>query len=163
MTQPPAALPETSPEASDLQQLAQDLSAVTWALARRLRAEGSTESSPSLGQLAILSHLERQPGLTGAQVAREEMVTPQSVNTALAELRGRQLIEVQPVKGDGRRLALFLTPAGQQVLEETRQRRSLWLVEFLGQMTPAERQQLAEALAALRRTGAAVRAARGSS
>lgn len=143
----------------DTQGLADALVSANWALSRRLRAEGSPDSSLSLTQLAILVHLDRTPGLTSAEVAREEMVTPQSINVAVTELRKLGYVSASPVEGDGRRLALALTPAGQAALEATRRRRSAWLVEFLEQdMTPDERRTLADALSALRRASATWRA-----
>ncbi|WP_414657108.1 MarR family winged helix-turn-helix transcriptional regulator [Deinococcus sp. VB343] len=134
--------------------LADRLVALTWALARKLRSEGHADSPLTLSQLAILSHLERQPGLTGAELARAEMVTPQSMNAAVGELRRLELIDAQPSSSDGRRLALSLTGAGSEALQQTRERRAAWLVAFLEQeLSAEEREHLDVALAALQRAG----------
>lgn len=86
------------------------------------------------------------------------MVTPQSINVAVTELRKLGLIDAQASENDGRRLALNLTTAGQAALVQTRKRRAAWLVTFLEQeMTAQECEHLDAALRALRHAGIAAR------
>lgn len=146
------------PDAVDTPMLADELMTITWALARQLRLAGNQESELSLTQWAVLSHLERQPAMTSAELARAELVTPQSMNTAVHQLRELALVQTQPVQGDGRRIALTLTEAGAKALADLRERRAAWLVRFLdAELSETERADLYSALQTLRRAGQTAR------
>src|ERR671932_1014693 len=76
-----------------------------------LRAHGLTGS-----QYAVLSVLARDPGLSGADLARACNTTPQAMNGVLATLRRAGLVERRPHPTHGRILQVTLTPEGERRL-----------------------------------------------
>jgi DNA-binding MarR family transcriptional regulator len=68
------------------------------------------------GQYAVLSVLARDPGMSGADLARAVNTTPQAVNGVLATMERGGLIERHPHPTHGRILQTTLTAAGQRAL-----------------------------------------------
>jgi DNA-binding MarR family transcriptional regulator len=68
-------------------------------------------------QYAALSVLARQPGASGADIARACNTTPQAMNGVLATLERQALIERRPHPAHGRILQVTLTDEGQRRLE----------------------------------------------
>jgi DNA-binding MarR family transcriptional regulator len=68
-------------------------------------------------QYAVLSVLARDPGLSGADLARACNLTPQAINEALPTLERKHLIERHPHPTHGRILRCTLTDEGQRRLE----------------------------------------------
>ena len=79
-----------------------------------LRAEGLTGA-----QYAALSVLAREPGMSGADLARACNTTPQAMNGVLATLEREGLVERRPHPTHGRILQVGLTREGQRRLEAT--------------------------------------------
>ena len=79
----------------------------------RLRPWGVTLSS-----YAALRVIADHPELTLGQLARRNFVRPQTMTRIASELERRGWIERLSQPGDGRALALSLTPAGGTVLTE---------------------------------------------
>jgi DNA-binding MarR family transcriptional regulator len=77
-----------------------------------LRSHGLTGA-----QYAVLSVLARDPGLSGADLARACNTTPQAMNGVLATLERNGLVDRRPHPTHGRVLQVDLTPEGQQRLE----------------------------------------------
>lgn len=65
-------------------------------------------------QMGILNRLASNPGLSGAEIARTMVVSPQAVHEALATLERKGLIERR--QGPGRILHSGLTEGGQEVI-----------------------------------------------
>jgi DNA-binding MarR family transcriptional regulator len=76
-----------------------------------LRAHGLTGA-----QYAVLSVLARDPGMSGADLARACNTTPQAMNGVLATLERERLIERRPHPTHGRILQATLTPEGENRL-----------------------------------------------
>jgi DNA-binding MarR family transcriptional regulator len=68
-------------------------------------------------QYGVLSVLAREPGASGADLARALSTTPQAVNGVLATLEREELIERRPHPTHGRILQAMLTTEGQRRLE----------------------------------------------
>ena len=68
-------------------------------------------------QYGVLSVLARDPGLSGADVARACNITPQAANEVLATLERNRLIERHPHPTHGRILRATLTGEGQRRLQ----------------------------------------------
>src|SRR5690242_21009809 len=68
-------------------------------------------------QYGVLSVLARDPGLSGADLARATNITPQAANEVLATLERKHLIERRPHPTHGRILQATLTGEGQRRLE----------------------------------------------
>ena len=82
------------------------------ALKRRTR-ETLAEGDLTVPQLTALSRLDRLGPSTTAELARREQITPQAMGATVAGLEQRGLVVRRADSGDGRRLILSLTPAGQ--------------------------------------------------
>lgn len=68
-------------------------------------------------QYGVLSVLARDPGSSGADLARAYNTTPQAMNGVLATLEREQLIERRPHPTHGRVLRVTLTSEGQRRLD----------------------------------------------
>jgi DNA-binding MarR family transcriptional regulator len=68
-------------------------------------------------QYGALSVLARDPGLSGADLARASNITPQAINEVLATLERKHLIERHPHPTHGRILQATLTEEGQRRLQ----------------------------------------------
>jgi len=77
-----------------------------------LRPHGLT--SPQYGVLSVLA---RDPGLSGADLARALSTTPQAANEVLATLERKRMIERRPHPTHGRILQAALTDEGQRQLQ----------------------------------------------
>jgi len=77
-----------------------------------LRAHGLSGA-----QYAALSVLARDPGISGADLARACNTTPQAMNGVLATLERDGLVERSPHPTHGRILQVSLTPEGERRLE----------------------------------------------
>jgi DNA-binding MarR family transcriptional regulator len=68
-------------------------------------------------QYGVLTVLAREPGASGADLARAVHTTPQAMNGVLATLEREALIERRPHPTHGRILQATLTSEGQRRLE----------------------------------------------
>ena len=68
-------------------------------------------------QYGVLSVLAREPGASGADLARACHTTPQAMNGVLATLERESLIEREPHPTHGRILQVNLTSEGERRLE----------------------------------------------
>ena len=78
-----------------------------WGMDRALETKGLTTS-----QYAVRSALERESGLSNAELARRSFVTPQTMIRIVENLEALHLIERQPHPTHGKVLTAFLTPEG---------------------------------------------------
>jgi DNA-binding MarR family transcriptional regulator len=69
-------------------------------------------------QLGVLDRLQATPGLSNADLARQTLVTPQTMNVILGRLEAAGLVVRKPHPGHGRILRAELTPAGRTVLDQ---------------------------------------------
>src|SRR5579875_3804759 len=67
-------------------------------------------------QYTALTVLERHPGVSSAQLARNSFVTAQSMAEMITALEGRGLIERHRDPADRRRLVVSLTAGGRDLL-----------------------------------------------
>jgi len=82
------------------------------AMESALRAHGLTGA-----QYAVVSVLARDPGMSGADLARACNTTPQAMNGVLATLERDGLVERYPHPTHGRILQVTLTREGERRLE----------------------------------------------
>jgi DNA-binding MarR family transcriptional regulator len=71
-------------------------------------------------QYTALTVLERHPGLSAAQLARNSFVTAQSMADMIAALEGRGLVERRRDPADRRRLVVVLTSDAHELLDRYR-------------------------------------------
>jgi DNA-binding MarR family transcriptional regulator len=72
----------------------------------------------SLAHTGILLALQQEDGLSGAELARRETVTAQTMNQLVARLVERGLVERRRHATHGRILTLHLTDAGRETLAD---------------------------------------------
>lgn len=99
-------------------------------------------------QYLALRLVQHVPGLTNAELARELLVTPQTMIRVVGGLTGRGLIERAPNPRHGRLLETRLTPAGTRLLERAVPLADAAELRVLAPLTQGQRARL---LASLRR------------
>jgi DNA-binding MarR family transcriptional regulator len=72
-------------------------------------------------------------------------VTPPSMLRTVQGLVDHGYVDRTPHETDGRKQLLVITDEGQQMIDETRRRRNLWLATQIDALTPDERQTLQQA------------------
>ena len=68
-------------------------------------------------QMGVLNRLVQEPGLSGAELARRLLVTPQAAQLALTALEREGLVERRPDANHGRIVRTYLTEAGHGVVD----------------------------------------------
>lgn len=120
-------------------------------MARRLRQESDTggETSPTL--TAALATLEREGPLTPSALAERERIQRPTATRAVARLEAAGLVTRTSDPADGRVSHVAIAPAGRALLKRIRSRKNEYLARRLRELTPAERETLAQAAAILER------------
>jgi DNA-binding MarR family transcriptional regulator len=67
-------------------------------------------------QFAVLACLERSPGLSNADLARANLVTPQTMNAIVQKLDDERLLVRRPDPHHGRIRTAHLTPVGRAIV-----------------------------------------------
>ena len=131
--------------------VAQDLRALLGKLKRRLREQTHFgDVTPS--QVSVLLRLERDGPATVASLARAEGMRPQSMAPVIAALESAGMVSGAPDPTDGRQTLLSLTDACRKWVAEDRAARQDWLTRALqAQLSPHEQEEVATALALLKR------------
>jgi DNA-binding MarR family transcriptional regulator len=89
-------------------------------------------------QYTALTALERHPGLSTAQLARNSFVTAQSMADMITALEGRGLVERQRDPADRRRLVVVLTSDARELLDRYRDEVAALEAAMLAGLTKAE-------------------------
>ena len=76
-----------------------------------------SEHGVSTAQIGMLRQLANEPGLSGAELARRLLISPQGVQLALNALEQRGLVERKQDPQHGRILQAFLTDQGREVAD----------------------------------------------
>lgn len=79
--------------------------------------EAVSEHGVSTAQIGVLRQLSDEPGLSGAELARRLLISPQGVQLAITALEKRGLVERKQDPAHGRILQAFLTDHGRKVAE----------------------------------------------
>ncbi len=111
--------------------------------ARRLRQEAGGDLSPSL--TAALATIERHGPMTPSELASRERVQRPTATRLLARLEEAELVARMPDPADGRSCLVSPTPAGRELLDELRTRKTAYLARRLEALDPEERAVLARA------------------
>ena len=121
-------------------------------LLRRVRGEAGHEG-PSWSQAAAMGRLDRAGPMTTAELARAEMVKPQSMGTLLAELEQEGLVRRQPHPSDGRQILFSLTDAGVEARRRRQAAKLAWLTTAIAELGADEQRTLADAIDLVKRLG----------
>ena len=131
--------------------LAAELRILIGKLSRRLREQAHPGDFTS-SQKSVLIRLERDGPATVTTLARAEGVRPQSMGATVSTLEEAELVSGSPDPSDGRQTIFSLTAACRERIRETRAAREDWLYRSLqSKLAPAEREELATAVALLKR------------
>ena len=139
-------------EAATAEANAADLMQGMGVLLRRVRGEAGQEGL-SWSQAAAMGRLDRTGPMTTADLARAEMVKPQSMGSLLAELEQDGLVERQPHPTDGRQILFSLTDAGVAARRQRHAAKLAWLSAAIARLAVDERRTLVDAIALVRRLG----------
>ncbi|MDH6245050.1 MarR family transcriptional regulator [Mycobacterium sp. OTB74] len=77
--------------------------------------EAISDHGVSTAQIGVLRQLANEPGLSGAELARRLLISPQGVQLALTALEKRGLLERKKDPQHARILQAFLTDSGREV------------------------------------------------
>lgn len=135
-----------APPASD-DLLPGELRDVLGRLFRRLRREHRFP----LTQASVLGSLYRDGPRSIGELAVLESVRPQSMSQTICDLEAEGLIDRRPDATDGRRTQVGLTDKGRVEIDAMRAAGDDWLGKAIGDLTPAERQILRDAIPLLNR------------
>ena len=130
--------------------VAADLRPVVLRLARGLRKE-TEQVGITARQATLLWLIRRSPGLSLAELAAEEDISPPALSGHVDRLEAAGLVERIRSGKDRRRVGLRLTESGSELLRRVRARRTTWLAERMGSLTPDELEAIETALPALHR------------
>jgi DNA-binding MarR family transcriptional regulator len=130
--------------------VADDLRPVLLRLARELRKE-TEQLGVTARQATLLWLVKRSPGLSLAELAAEEGISPPALSGHVDRLERAGLLERVRSTQDRRRVGLRLTDDGVKLMRRIRARRTTWLATRLGQLEPAELDAVEGALPALQR------------
>jgi DNA-binding MarR family transcriptional regulator len=130
--------------------VADDLRPVLLRLARELRKE-TEQLGVTARQTTLLWLVKRSPGLSLAELAAEEGISPPAMSGHVDRLEAAGLIERVRSTQDRRRVGLRLTEEGTKLMRRVRARRTTWLAEHLRSLEPAELAAVERAIPALQR------------
>lgn len=128
--------------------VAADLRPVLLRLARELRKE-TEQLGITARQATLLWLVRRSPGLSLAELAAAEGISPPALSGHVDRLERAGLIERLRSTDDRRRVGLRLTDEGARILRRVRARRTTWLAERLSALEPADLEAIENAVPAL--------------
>jgi DNA-binding MarR family transcriptional regulator len=100
----------------------------------------------STAQIGVLRQLANEPGLSGAELARRLLISPQGVQLALTALERRGLVERKRDRQHGRILQAYLTGEGSKVAATVVNDAIAAHEEVFGVLSVQEQQTLRELL-----------------
>jgi len=133
---------------SDL--VASDLRPVLLRLARELRKE-TEQLGVTARQATLLWLVKRSPGLSLAELAAEEGISPPALSGHVDRLERAALLQRVRSEDDRRRVGLELTDEGEKLMRRVRARRTTWLTARLRGLEASELEAIERALPALSR------------
>jgi DNA-binding MarR family transcriptional regulator len=130
--------------------VASDLRPVLLRLARELRKE-TEQLGITARQVTLLWLVKRSPGLSLAELAAEEGISPPALSGNVDRLERVGLLQRVRSQHDRRRVGLELTDEGARLLRRVRARRTTWLTQRMRDLGPAELEAIETAIPALQR------------
>jgi DNA-binding MarR family transcriptional regulator len=134
----------------DAQAVASELRPVLLRLARELRKE-TEQLGITARQATLLWLVKRSPGLSLAELAAEEGISPPAMSGHVDRLERAGLLERVRSTDDRRRVGLRLTEEGARLLRRVRARRTTWLADRLRSLEPGKLDAVESAIPALAR------------
>lgn len=139
------------PHMADAAALAQDLRGIMSKLKRRLREQANVgDLTPT--QISVLLRLDKDGPATTSNLARAEVMRPQSMGAVVSALEAAGLVDGVPDPADGRQTILSLTDTCLRLIQEGRAARQDWLHRKIeARLSLQEQEQLRTSLELLRR------------
>lgn len=128
--------------------IASDLRPVLLRLARELRKE-TEQLGVTARQATFLWLVKRSPGLSLAELAAEEGISPPAMSGHVDRLEKAGLLVRERSGGDRRRVGLRLTDEGERLMRRIRARRTTWLADRLRTLDGESLEAIAAAMPAL--------------
>ncbi len=119
-------------------------------LSRELRKE-TEQLGITARQATFLWLVKRSPGLSLAELAAEEGISPPAMSGHVDRLERGGWLERVRESGDRRRVGLRLTDEGERLMRRVRARRTTWLASRLKTLDPAGLEAIETAIPALMR------------
>jgi DNA-binding MarR family transcriptional regulator len=119
-------------------------------LARELRKE-TEQLGVTARQVTLLWLVKRSPGLSLAELASEEGISPPAMSGHVDRLERAGLLQRVRSEDDRRRVGLRLTDEGERLMRRVRARRTTWLANRLAALDPSDLQAIEGAVPALTR------------
>lgn len=124
--------------------------------ARMREAAPSSSAGLPISQISILNHLRKQGASTASSLAVAEHLSQQAIAQHLASLKRAGLVQTAPDPGDGRKILVSISDAGNEVFETILDSRNSWLAGAIDSViAPEERPALDQAIALLERLAGA--------
>lgn len=108
--------------------------------------EAMSTHGVSTAQIGVLRQLANEPGLSGAELARRLLISPQGVQLALTSLERRGLVKRKKNPAHGRILQAYLTEEGRKVAATVVSDAVEAHERVFGVLSPAEQETLRELL-----------------
>jgi DNA-binding MarR family transcriptional regulator len=87
---------------------------------RRVFDEAMRPYGITSSQAGVLNRIYEHPGISGAEISRQMLTTPQAVRLMLATLEHKGLVERRPDPANGRVVQTFLSREGRSVIRSCR-------------------------------------------
>jgi DNA-binding MarR family transcriptional regulator len=130
--------------------VAAELRPVLLRLARELRKE-TEQLGVTARQATLLWLVKRSPGLSLAELAAEEGISPPAMSGHVDRLERAGFLERVRSSDDRRRVGLRLTEDGERLMRRVRARRTTWLADRLRALEPDALDSVEAAIPALMR------------
>ncbi len=110
-------------------------------LVRRVRA-ASASHDLSWTETAVMGRLARNGPATTADLARAEVMRPQSMRTTIAALEEMGIVGRKPHPTDGRQVNIALTAMGAAVRKSAKDAKRTWLAQAIARLDEEEQETL---------------------
>jgi DNA-binding MarR family transcriptional regulator len=128
--------------------VAAELRPVLLRLARELRKE-TEQLGITARQATFLWLVKRSPGLSLAELAAEEGISPPAMSGHVDRLERAGLLVRERSTDDRRRVGLRLTEDGERIMRRIRARRTTWLADRLRTLEANELESIEAAMPSL--------------
>ena len=128
--------------------VASELRPVLLRLARELRKE-TEQLGITARQATFLWLVKRSPGLSLAELAAEEGISPPAMSGHVDRLEKAGLLARERSSDDRRRVGLTLTEEGERLMRRIRARRTTWLADRLRTLDERELESIQAAMPSL--------------
>jgi DNA-binding MarR family transcriptional regulator len=137
---------ELHPQRAEAQRGLTSLIMRTFFYTRRAFDDAMRRHGLSGSQAGVLNRIFEQPGISGVEISRQMLTTPQSVQPILTVLERKGLIERRPDPTRGRLIEAHLTELGREVVLRCRADEPQLEQRLAESLTDAQRQALIDLL-----------------